>query len=501
MAQDQPAARRRRPFRLFLLPVVLAIVVALTFFAVSRLDGRLTITAQQRAVIEELRSVLMHDTLVPQFGRVVNQFDARGYVLGTGDFSTAGGEALEVIQTYTARVGPNTLSRAYLTTLTTLRNENSPAVDALAGLPDAWRLASRDPRFRQAQDDVLENLYYTPAMKIATELGLTTALGVAVIYDTILQHGNRSNPDSLPSIRYRASRRAGGEPRDVSEHAWLKAFLAEREATLTDPADERYRNTWPYNLGRPRALEKLIDDGHDDLSPPITVRPYDTVHVLDGQAAAPESIDDGGPPGTGTPLAAGPPSEAGPPPNPTSLPPGGQRSPIGSAPRSPASNPKPPATSNPPAVETTVAPRDGLVVRITAASGKWAGVVAGSDADGAKVVLSGNAGPAQLWRLVAAESGCFQLVNVKSGKALDNPDGTWTNGAQMQQWEYFWGNYNQTWCFTSVGRGRYSISNLANYYLLDARDGGAADGTAVQQWGADPAAPNSNQTWRLIGPA
>ncbi|WP_238013793.1 chitosanase [Dactylosporangium sp. AC04546] len=499
MAQDQPAARPRRPLRLFLPPVVLAIAVIATVFAMSRLGGRLTITAQQRAVIEQLRSVLMHDTLVPQYARVVNQFDGRGYVLGTGDFSTAGGEALEVIQTYTARVGPNTLSRTYLTTLTTLRSENSPAIDALAGLPDAWRLASQDPRFRQAQDDVLENLYYTPALKISTDLGLTTALGVAVVYDTILQHGNTSSPDSLPSIRYRASTRAGGEPREVSEHAWLKTFLAEREATLINPADERYRNTWPYNLDRPRALEKLIDGGHDDLSPPVTVRPYDTVHVLDGQSTATASIDD-----TGPPRAAGSSQAATPPPTPANPPRGGQRSSVVATPQSPASNPKPPTTSNPqaaPPAETTVAPRDGLVVRITAANGKWVGVADGASTDGAKIVLSGNSGPAQLWRLVASHSGCFHLINAQSGKALDNPDGTWTNGVQMQQWEYFWGNYNQSWCFTAVDRGHYSISNLANYYLLDVHDGGGADGTPIQQWGADPAAPNSNQTWRLTGSA
>ncbi|MFG2042276.1 chitosanase [Dactylosporangium sp. NPDC048998] len=494
MTQDQPAARPRRPSTLFLLPVVLAIVAGVAFVAVSRLGGRLTITAEQRAVIEQLRSVLMHDTLVPQYARVVNQFDAHGYVLGTGDFSTAGGEALEVIQTYTARVGSNTLSRTYLATLTTLRNENSPAIDALAGLPDAWRLASQDPRFRQAQDDVLENLYYTPAMKISTDLGLTTALGVAVIYDTILQHGNTSNPDALPAIRYRATKRAGGEPGTVSEHAWLKAFLAEREETLANPADERYRNTWPYNLDRPRVLETLIDEGHDDLSPPITVRPYGTVHVLDGRAPAPTFNDDTGTPRAGSPLVGGPSSAAAPA---TARSPGNPQSSGLAAPRSPV-------TSNPPAappIETTVAPRDGLVVRIAATSGKWVGVADAATADGAMIVLSGNTGPAQLWRIAESQSGCFHLINVKSGKALDNPDGTWTDGVQMQQWEYFWGNSNQSWCFTSAGGGRYSIANLTNHYLLDVRDGGTADGTAIQQWDADPAAPNPHQTWRLVGSA
>ncbi|MET7426059.1 chitosanase [Dactylosporangium sp. NPDC005555] len=493
MTQDQPAARRRAPFRLLLLPVVLAIMVGAAFFAVNRLSGGLTITAEQRTVMEQLRSALMHDTLVPQYARVVNQFDARGYVLGTGDFSTAGGEAIEVIQTYTARVGPNMLSRSHLATLTTLRNDNSPKVDALAGLPDAWRLSSQDPRFRQAQDDVLENLYYSPALKISKDLGLTTALGVAVIYDTLLQHGNASNPDDLPSIQYRASRRAGGEPGKVTEHEWLKAFLAEREVTLASPADERYSSIWPYNLDRPRALEKLIDEGHDDLSPPITVQPYGTVHVLDGRPPASPAVHD-----TGAALLAGPSSAAAP--AAATPPPGSPQSSV-AAPHVPASNSKSLDASGSRdrrSADTAVTPRDGLVVRIAATSGKWVGVAAAAADDGAGIVLSGNTGLAQQWRIVESHSGCFHLINVKSGKALDNPDGTWTNGVQMQQWEYFWGNYNQSWCFTPIGGGRYSISNLTNRYLLDVRVGGAGDGTPIQQWGADPAAPNSHQTWRLV---
>ncbi|WP_431932309.1 RICIN domain-containing protein [Micromonospora sp. RP3T] len=49
-----------------------------------------------------------------------------------------------------------------------------------------------------------------------------------------------------------------------------------------------------------------------------------------------------------------------------------------------------------------------------------------------------------------------------------------------------------------MGGGRYSIRNLTNYYLLDVRDGATADDTAIQQRAADTAAPNANQTWRLV---
>lgn len=99
---------------------------------------------------------------------------------------------------------------------------------------------------------------------------------------------------------------------------------------------------------------------------------------------------------------------------------------------------------------------------------------------------------------MAVGSGCYQLANVSSGKALDVTDGSHADGTPMQQWTLAPGNINQTWCFRSVGGGWYSIRSAASGGLLDLRDGGTGDGVTIQQWGADPAAPNTHQTWRLL---
>ncbi|MFI6133920.1 chitosanase [Micromonospora sp. NPDC051141] len=470
--------------------IVVVIVVGLLVVWAIEPDRRLTVTPEQRLIIEKIRSVLMHDADAPQYGRVVDQADGRGYVAGTGDFSTAGGEIVAVLDTYTARVGANPLSLSYLPVLKRLADRRSPAVGELAGLPDAWRLASKDPRFRQAQDDVVDDRYYQPAVRTATDLGLTTPLGLAVIYDTLLQHGDSADPDALPSIIYRTEVRAHGRPGEVPERDWLSAFLAERRATLTNPSAPQRRATWPYTVGRVDALGTLLADRDDDLRPPLTLSPYGRRHVLDLTPSMP-AVADGTthPPATPSPSAV--PRSAAPRPAVPSPTPRGSR-------RPPATTGPPRPSSSPPAAPTAATPRDGLLVRVVATSGRSIGVAGGASSAGAKIVLSGGTGAAERWRLVAATSGCFHLVNVRSGMALDNPDGTWTNGVQMQQWEYGWGTSNQSWCFTPVGRGRYSIRNLTNYYLLDVRDGGTTDGTAVQQWGADAAAPNANQTWRLV---
>src|SRR5258706_10329736 len=103
------ASAARRPRLLHLLWITVLVIATLAVVFVGGHGRSLEIDTDQRTIIDRLESVLIHDTVVPQYGRVVNQFDERGYVAGIGDFSTAGGQALDVVQTYTARIGSNAL--------------------------------------------------------------------------------------------------------------------------------------------------------------------------------------------------------------------------------------------------------------------------------------------------------------------------------------------------------------------------------------------------------
>ncbi|MFI2710476.1 RICIN domain-containing protein [Micromonospora sp. NPDC018662] len=189
---------------------------------------------------------------------------------------------------------------------------------------------------------------------------------------------------------------------------------------------------------------------------------------------------------TPEPTASGPATREGPPPR--------RRATGGPAPAPSATGRAGVSTGTGPTI-----PHAGAVVQVVnAGTGKPIGVAAGSTQDGAAIVAIGDtAGTAPQWRLLTAGNGCFQLVNIRSGKALDNPDGDAVNGGHMQQWTAFAGNPNQSWCFHPLGAGGYSIRNLSSGFLLDLTDGGTADGTPLQQWSADPAHPNANQTWRL----
>ncbi len=144
-------------------------------------------------------------------------------------------------------------------------------------------------------------------------------------------------------------------------------------------------------------------------------------------------------------------------------------------------------------------PTAGSTYRIVSrTSGKPIGVYGASMADGALIVqFTDDGDPDQRWRLVDAGSGYLNLINVNSGKALDNPGGSRTNGTQMQQWTIVGtGNNNQKWQLTSVGGGWYTIKNRTSGKVLDVRDGSVADAAAIQQW--TYGSGNANQQFKFV---
>lgn len=150
-----------------------------------------------------------------------------------------------------------------------------------------------------------------------------------------------------------------------------------------------------------------------------------------------------------------------------------------------------------PVLSTT--PTAGHTYRIISrASGKPMGVTGPSTADGALILQwTDSADPDQRWTLNDAGSGYFNVINVNSAKALDNPGGSTTNGTQMQQWSISGtGNFNQQWQISSAGGGWYTIVNRTSGKALDIRDGAVADGAAAQQW--TPGGGNPNQQFKFL---
>src|SRR5262245_6896111 len=103
---------RSTPWRLIIITSVVTIAVTVTLaLTFGRHRNQTDTTPAQRVVIEQLISVLLHDTETIQYDQVVDLYDGRGYSSGRADFSTAGGEALAVINAYTLQRPDNVLAQ------------------------------------------------------------------------------------------------------------------------------------------------------------------------------------------------------------------------------------------------------------------------------------------------------------------------------------------------------------------------------------------------------
>lgn len=232
------------------------------------------LTGDRRRRAEALTSMFENSTQTLQYAYAENLHDGRGITAGRAGFCSGTGDMVQVVRLYTAQVPNNPLAR-YLPRLAELEGATDNAagsVEGLAGLENAWNTAARDPRFRAAQDQVVDTLYFRPAMARAAQAGLRSPLGQAIFYDSIIQHGNGNDPDGLPALIQRTNARLGGSPaQGVDEKQWLAGFLAVRREDLAHAYDASTRQVWAESVGRADALANVLASGNLNLDGPVHV--------------------------------------------------------------------------------------------------------------------------------------------------------------------------------------------------------------------------------------
>jgi chitosanase len=234
----------------------------------------------QKLRADQLISLFENSTPVLQYSYVQNLHDGRGFTAGRAGFTTATGDLLDVVRRYTARKPRNPL-RKYLPRLRQLAGQGSDSTAGLGRFVQAWRRAARDPLFRAVQDQVVDDTYYTPAVRRWQALGLRSALSLVVLYDTIIQQGEGTDPDGLPAVIDRATARAGGSPATgLGEGAWLTAFLQVRRETLQNAHDPATRAAWRQSVGRVDVLAGIAAQGNFDFHGPLAVTVYGDAFTL-----------------------------------------------------------------------------------------------------------------------------------------------------------------------------------------------------------------------------
>lgn len=236
--------------------------------------------SQQRIVADQIISVFENNTPVIQYGYAKNLNDGRGITAGRAGFTSATGDMLAVIERYSAKVPVNYLA-AYLPALRELSANRDSSTDQLNHLEISWRDSAQDPAFRQAQDEIVDEYYFIPAMKHAESLGISQPLTLLNLYDAVIQHGNGNSPDGLPAMITRTTNDVGGTPKSgTSESIWLQSFMRIRRAVLLNPDDDSTQQVWSESVGRIDTLLELFNKGNVSLTSPIVIDTWGERHII-----------------------------------------------------------------------------------------------------------------------------------------------------------------------------------------------------------------------------
>jgi len=193
--------------------------------------------------------------------------DGAGISYGKHQCTDKAGSLDLVVKEYVKRAGKHAKElEACLPLLTSNASTKVPPKGPwgpeVTGLVALLKTAGADPIMHQAQDEVFDANYFLPALNHAKDIGLTTALGLLVIYDTCIHSG----PGRVSTHRAafpEKSPKNGGD-----EKAWIKAYLNARRAWLAASSNALVQKT----VYRQDAILELIKADNWDLKFPFTVR-------------------------------------------------------------------------------------------------------------------------------------------------------------------------------------------------------------------------------------
>jgi chitosanase len=241
------------------------------------------------AIVQKLNSLFENDTIAPNYNYIEYLPDGRGFTFGKVGFTTATGDGFDVIREYTDSVKNSTLAN-YLDELQKLAKRNSDDTAGLIGFKNAWLTEATKTKY--FQDKVAFDLYGKPAIDYCKTLGIESTLGLAIIYDAIVQHGNGKDDDGIKRILKCTIKTLGGSPSGKtyknkscekisnSEKEFLKIFLAERQFILQDANNKETREEWSESVSRIEVFQNLLLADNMNLQSPVIIKSEDWNMVI-----------------------------------------------------------------------------------------------------------------------------------------------------------------------------------------------------------------------------
>jgi chitosanase len=233
--------------------------------------GVLMITAIQKKTAQAIVNIFETSSVLGDYGSVtVIPGDTGHLTFGRSQTTLGSGNLFLLLQEYCGNAGAK--FAAGLQGFLPRFASKDLTLDTEDHLHNILRATADDALMRETQDEFFDVKYWQVAERAAQRIGITTPLGIAVVYDSTV-HG------SLDMIRKRTTD-AVGDPATCGEQAWSTSPRKDLQATV-------------YRMD---AFQRLIDQSQWGLQLPLVVRSLEISSLT--LNATPSGCYDGPTPGT-----------------------------------------------------------------------------------------------------------------------------------------------------------------------------------------------------------
>jgi chitosanase len=217
------------------------------------------LTELQKRTAQAIINIFETGSVAGEYDSVVSvSGDPGGLTYGAKQTTIFSGNLYLLIKAYTETEGAlfsNDL-RPYLSRLL----DQDERLNRNVMLHSILRQAGRDAVMVRVQDAFFDRVYWNPAVNSASTINVQTALGIAVVFDSIT-HG------SWKLIRDRTNNQFGSLS-SIGEREWIQKYINVRRNWLANHAVQILHLT----VYRMDAFKKIIQTSNWDLILPFTVR-------------------------------------------------------------------------------------------------------------------------------------------------------------------------------------------------------------------------------------
>lgn len=218
-----------------------------------------SITPPQARTAQAIVNLFETGHVLGDYGQVtVLDGDPGRLTYGRSQTTLGSGKLSELLEAYAGNPGAR-FGRAIAGWMPAITAAGA-ALDSDRRLHNLLRACADDPVMRETQDRFFDENFWQPAVRAASKLGIQTALGTAVVYDSFV-HG------SWPRMRAATDAQAGSVAQ-TGEQAWISAYVRVRRQWLASHSISILRGT----VYRMDAFRRLIELGQWGLPLPLVVR-------------------------------------------------------------------------------------------------------------------------------------------------------------------------------------------------------------------------------------